>query len=126
MRGLFIPPIADLVHSKGAKPLADEVLGLGHVPTDVKVMDCDFYAAGFHKFACGPRATAVFYVRADVVGQLPPLFGNLDEDGRGFQKPKWNSNSMDKYEVFGAHPEGQFPRHTHPRHALTGGRCKFT
>jgi isopenicillin-N epimerase len=103
-----VRPIADLVHSKGAKLLVDGVLGLGHVPTDVKAMDCDFYAAGFHKFACGPRATAVFYVRPDLVGQLPPLFGNLDEDDRGFPKPKWNSNSMDKYEVFGAHPEGQF------------------
>lgn len=103
-----VRPIADLVHSKGAKLLVDGVLGLGHVSTDVKAMDCDFYAAGFHKFACGPRATAVFYVRPDLVGQLPPLFGNLDEDDRGFPKPKWNSNSMDKYEVFGAHPEGQF------------------
>jgi selenocysteine lyase/cysteine desulfurase len=60
------------------------------------------------KFASGPRATAVFYVRPGLVGQLPPLFGNLDEDDRGFAKPKWNSTSMDKYEVFGAHPEGQF------------------
>jgi selenocysteine lyase/cysteine desulfurase len=43
-----------------------------------------------------------------LVGQLPSLFGNFDEDDRGFGKPKWNSDSMDKYEVFGAHPEGQF------------------
>jgi len=25
------------------------VLGIGHIPTDVSAMDCDFYAAGFHK-----------------------------------------------------------------------------
>jgi cysteine desulfurase / selenocysteine lyase len=103
-----IRPIADLIHSKRAKLLVDGVLGLGHVPTDVKAMDCDFYAAGFHKFACGPRATAVFYVRPGLVGQLPPLFGCFDEDDRGFGQPKWNSDSMSKYEVFGAHPEGQF------------------
>ena len=63
--------IADLIHSKGAKLLVDGVLGLGHIPVDVKARNCDFYAAGFHKFACGPRATAVFYVRPELVAQLP-------------------------------------------------------
>jgi selenocysteine lyase/cysteine desulfurase len=100
--------IADLVHRKGAKLLVDGVLGLAHVPTDVRAMDCDFYAAGFHKFACGPRATALFFVRPHLVGRLPSLFGCLDEDERGFRQPKWNSDSMSKFEVFGAHPEGQF------------------
>jgi len=100
--------IAELVHSKQAKLLVDGVLGLGHIPTDVRAMDCDFYASGFHKFACGPRATAVFYIRPGLVEQLPPLFGCLDEDEHGFRVPRWNSNSMLKYEVFGAHPEGQF------------------
>jgi selenocysteine lyase/cysteine desulfurase len=76
--------IANMVHSKGAKLLVDGVLGLGHIPADVKAMDCDFYAAGFHKFACGPRATAVFYVRPGLVAQLPPFFGCFDEDGSRF------------------------------------------
>ena len=100
--------IANLVHSKGAKLLVDGVLGLGHIPADVKAMDCDFYAAGFHKFACGPRATAVFYVRSGLVAQLSPLFGCFEEDDRGFGQAKWNSDLMSKYEVFGAHLEGQF------------------
>ena len=66
--------IADLVHSKGAKLLVDGVLALGHIPTDVRAMDCDFYAAGFHKFACGPRATAVFYVCPGLVGPAAVSF----------------------------------------------------
>jgi selenocysteine lyase/cysteine desulfurase len=65
--------IADRVHARGAKLLVDGVLGIGHVPTDVRAMDCDFYAAGFHKFACGPRATAVFYVRPELRALL--VFG---------------------------------------------------
>lgn len=69
-----IPAIANLVHSKDAKLLVDGVLGLGHVPTDVRAMDCDFYAAGFHKFACGPRATAVFYVRPRLGRSAPTAF----------------------------------------------------
>ena len=62
LTGQIMPvrPIADVVHARGAHLLVDGVLGLGHIPTDVTAMDCDFYAAGFHKWGCGPRATAVF------------------------------------------------------------------
>jgi selenocysteine lyase/cysteine desulfurase len=100
--------IADLVHARNAKLLVDGVLAIGHIPTDVKAMDCDFYAAGFHKFACGPRATAAFYLRPGLVEQLPPLFGRYTEDERGVALLKWNSGDIMKYETFGAHPEGQF------------------
>lgn len=100
--------IADLVHTRGAKLLVDGVLAIGHIPTDVQAMDCDFYAAGFHKFACGPRATAAFYVRPGLIEQLPPLFGRYSEDEHGAVQLKWNSGEMLKYETFGAHPEGQF------------------
>jgi selenocysteine lyase/cysteine desulfurase len=46
--------------------------------------------------------------RASLVEQLPPLFGCLEEDERGFPQPRWQSDLMDRYQVFGAHPEGQF------------------
>jgi selenocysteine lyase/cysteine desulfurase len=100
--------IADLVHARNAKLLVDGVLAIGHIPTDVKAMDCDFYAAGFHKFACGPRATAAFYVRPGLIEQLLPLFGRYREDDKGFVQLKWNSGEITKYETFGAHPDGQF------------------
>lgn len=108
--GLINPirAIADLVHARNAKLLVDGVLAVGHIPTDVKTMDCDFYAAGFHKFACGPRATAAFYVRPELVEQLPPLFGHYTQDEHGVAHLKWNSAEITKYETFGAHPDGQF------------------
>jgi len=56
--------IADAVHARNAKLLVDGVLGIRHIPRDVSAMDCDFYAAGFHKFACGPGATAAFLCAA--------------------------------------------------------------
>jgi selenocysteine lyase/cysteine desulfurase len=100
--------IADLVHARNAKLLVDGVLAIGQIQTDVKAMDCDFYAAGFHKFACGPRATAAFYVRPGLTEQLPPIFGRYVEDEHGIGHPQWNSNEIRKYETFGAHPDGQF------------------
>jgi selenocysteine lyase/cysteine desulfurase len=87
--------IADRVHARGALLLVDGVLAIGQIPTDVVAMDCDFYAAGFHKLACGPRATAVFYVRPSLVERLPALFAGY----RDSQAP------MTKFEGAGAHPE---------------------
>jgi isopenicillin-N epimerase len=62
---LPIPAIAREVHRRGARLLVDGALALGHVPTDVKTMDADYYAAAFHKWMSGPMATGVFYVRKD-------------------------------------------------------------
>jgi isopenicillin-N epimerase len=87
--------IADRVHARGAKLLIDGVLAVGHIATDVTAMDCDFYAAGFHKWGCGPRATAVFYVRPSLVEQLPPLFAS-------------NGPVVTKYEDAGAHPDAHY------------------
>jgi len=102
-----IRAIADAVHRRGAVLLVDGVLGLGHVETDVSAMDCDFYAAGFHKWGCGPRATAVFYARPGRVESLAPLFGAVEErDGR--LSELWASPRMDKYESFGAHPDAHW------------------
>src|SRR6185295_9407491 len=103
-----VRPIADWVHARGAHLLVDGVLGLGHIPTNVTVMDCDFYAAGFHKWGCGPRATAVFYVRPGLVERLPPLFGSSATDDRGHAVPSWSSSRMTKYESFGAHVDAHF------------------
>lgn len=97
--------IADLVHARGARLLVDGVLAVGHVPVDVAAMDCDFYAAGFHKWGCGPRATAVFYVKPDLTARLPPLFGAYRESDDGEYRAQWNAATMVKYESFGAHPE---------------------
>jgi isopenicillin-N epimerase len=110
LTGQIMPvrPIADLVHLRGAHLLVDGVLGLGHIPTDVTAMDCDFYAAGFHKWGCGPRATAVFHVRPSLVERLPPLFGAVTSDAHGLTIPLGSSNRMTKYQAIGAHPDAHF------------------
>lgn len=47
LTGQILPvrAIAERVHARGARLLVDGVLALGQIPTDVKTMDCDFYAA---------------------------------------------------------------------------------
>jgi hypothetical protein len=57
--------------------LVDGVLGIGRIPTDVRAMDCDFYAAGFHELCGGPRAKPVLFVKPDKAVQLVPIFGAI-------------------------------------------------
>jgi selenocysteine lyase/cysteine desulfurase len=109
LTGQILPvrAIADRVHSRGAHLLVDGVLGIGQVTTDLRAMDCDFYAAGFHKWGCGPRATAVFWVRPELVARLPSLFGSVRDDPQLGIVPQWDSPNITKYETYGAHPESQ-------------------
>jgi hypothetical protein len=80
----------------------DGVLAIGQMPTDVRGMDCDFYAAGFPKLCNGPRATGLFFAKPDLVEQLSPLFGAMDEEAQR-NVPLWNSKGMAKFKTFGAH-----------------------
>ncbi len=53
-----------------AQVLLDGAQGLGAVPSDVRALGCDFYAAAGQKWLCGPDASGCLYVRADRVEEL--------------------------------------------------------
>jgi selenocysteine lyase/cysteine desulfurase len=101
---LPIREIADEAHRRGARILVDGALSLGHVPTDVKALDADYYAAAFHKWMCGPTATGVFYVRSDLIAPLPPLFGSVTWDEAGADTSRHATSEIRKYESYGTHP----------------------
>lgn len=94
--------IADAAHRKSAQVLLDGALAFGHIVVNPKALDCDYYAASFHKWAGGPTATGFFYSRAENVRALPPLYGfaRLDNGfGRAYDDP-----TTQKFESFGTHP----------------------
>ena len=39
----------------------DGALAFGHIVVDLRSLECDYYAASFHKWAGGPTATGFFY-----------------------------------------------------------------
>ena len=68
--------------------LLDGAQGLGAVPTRVKELGCDFYAASGQKWLCGPNGLGYLYVRAELAGELPapwPNFGVLSDSTRAFE-----------------------------------------
>lgn len=53
--------------------LVDAAQAVGHMPVDVRAMECDFLAAPGHKGLLGPQGTGFLYVREDHLHELEPL-----------------------------------------------------
>jgi selenocysteine lyase/cysteine desulfurase len=67
--------------------LIDGVQALGALCLDMKYLGCDFYAAGCHKWLCGPRGTGILFGKKHLYERLIPsiqsfimLFSGLMRD----------------------------------------------
>jgi selenocysteine lyase/cysteine desulfurase len=60
----------------GALVLLDGAQGLGAVPTHVRALGCDFYAASGQKWLCGPNGIGYLYAREELATSLPPPWPN--------------------------------------------------
>jgi cysteine desulfurase/selenocysteine lyase len=47
--------------------------GPGHMPVDVKDLDCDFYGFSGHKGPLGPQGTGGLYIREDIIRDMEPM-----------------------------------------------------
>ena len=66
-----------LAHKVGALVLVDGAQGIPHLATDVRQLDCDFYAFSGHKLY-GPTGTGILYGKADLLAEIPPWMGGGD------------------------------------------------
>ncbi len=75
-----IPPLGRMIteaHRRGAVVLVDGAQGVGHLATDVRALDCDFYVFSGHKL-CGPTGIGVLYGKAKLLEAMPPYQGGGD------------------------------------------------
>ena len=72
-----IEQIVDMAHACGARVLVDGAQWVGHFPTDVQELDCDFYAFSAHKMF-GPTGIGVLYGKEELLNALPPYQGGGD------------------------------------------------
>ncbi len=69
--------ITTMAHAAGALVLVDGAQGIPHLATDVRALDCDFYAFSGHKLY-GPSGIGVLYGKADLLAHMPPWKGGGD------------------------------------------------
>ena len=73
----IINPVEEIIrlcHSNGTLVLVDGAQGAVHLATDVKSIDCDFYAFSGHKMYAAP-GTGVLYGKKQLLENLPPYMG---------------------------------------------------
>ncbi len=75
---LPIRKICDMAHGKGVEVMVDGAHCTGHIPVDVKALDCDYYGSSLHKWLSVPLGSGLLYVRKNKIAQIWPRFG----DGR--------------------------------------------
>jgi cysteine desulfurase/selenocysteine lyase len=64
-------------HAAGSLVLIDGAQWVAHHPTDVKNLDCDFYAFSGHKLF-GPTGVGVLYGKCAILEKMPPYQGGGD------------------------------------------------
>ncbi len=69
--------IVKMGHAVGAKVLIDGAQAVAHNKTDVRELDCDFYAFSGHKLF-GPTGIGVLYGKRELLEALPPYHGGGD------------------------------------------------
>lgn len=69
--------ITKMAHAVGAKVLIDGAQWVAHKPTDVRAIDCDFYAFSGHKLF-GPTGIGILYGKRELLESLPPWQGGGD------------------------------------------------
>ncbi|MBE9488040.1 MAG: cysteine desulfurase [Bacteroidetes bacterium] len=69
--------ICKKAHEFGAKVVVDGCQGVVHQKTDVKAMDCDFYAFSGHKLYA-PTGIGVLYGKKELLEIMPPFMGGGD------------------------------------------------
>ena len=81
--------IADTCHANGTLLLVDGAQGIPHVETDVRRMDCDFYAFSGHKMYAAP-GTGVLYGKKHLLENLPPYMGG----GEMIESVSWDKTTF--------------------------------
>jgi cysteine desulfurase/selenocysteine lyase len=87
-----IKKITELAHKVGAVMICDATKAIGHIPVNVKEIDCDFLIFSGHKM-CGPTGIGVLYGKKELLKVLPPsMFGGGIVEEVDLQTAKWKSS----------------------------------
>ena len=69
-----VKEMIDAAHAIGAYALVDGAQAIQHIPVDMQVLDCDFFAFSGHK-VYGPTGVGILYGKRNLLEQMPPWQG---------------------------------------------------
>ncbi|AKB73361.1 Cysteine desulfurase [Methanosarcina lacustris Z-7289] len=72
-----------IARRNGVKTLIDGAQSAGHMPVDLKDLECDFFATAGHKGLLGPQGTGVLYIRQPEILESASLGGGTVSDVSG-------------------------------------------
>ncbi|MDD3245878.1 MAG: cysteine desulfurase [Methanosarcina sp.] len=72
-----------IARRNGVKTLIDGAQSAGHMPVDLKDIECDFFATAGHKGLLGPQGTGVLYIRQPEILESALVGGGAVSDVRG-------------------------------------------
>lgn len=75
--------ITKIARRNGVKTLIDGAQSAGHMPVDLKDLECDFFATAGHKGLLGPQGTGVLYIRQPDVLESASVGGGTVSDVSG-------------------------------------------
>ena len=84
-----IKEICEICHANGTLVLVDGAQGIAHLDTDVRALDCDFYAFSGHKMFAAP-GVGVLYGKKQLLDSLPPYMGG----GEMIESVSWEKTTF--------------------------------
>lgn len=91
---LPVRKICDMAHARGVEVMVDGAHAFGHIPVDLKAMDCDYYGTSLHKWLSVPLGAGFLFVRKGKSDQIWPPFAE------GPREP----NDISRLNHTGTHP----------------------
>ena len=99
--GLRMPvkEIREMTKDQGVLMLLDGAQTAGHIPLDVKDLDCDFYSIPAQKWLLGPEGAGALYIRRELIPEVEPTAVSskaslVRDDPYEFEA---NTDSVDKF-----------------------------
>ena len=83
-----------LARSRGIVSIVDGAQAVGHIPLQLRDLECDLYGTSLHKWLMAPHGTGFLYVRREGIERLWPLYAAIDS----------MRSDIRKFEEIGTHP----------------------
>ena len=84
-----IKELCEICHANGTLVPVDGAQGIAHLKTDVRALDCDFYAFSGHKMFAVP-GVGVLYGKKQLLDSLPPYMGG----GEMIESVSWEKTTF--------------------------------